>query len=132
MSEREKKKDDPVQKGRPQPHGHEPAYESIMHSPARSVLLGRLPSVFKGQIKGAVLLSGDKISMDGSPLGEFRGECLLVHLDRLSMPIPHAIKIIADAKKLVVFCEITQNDVLVCAGNSLGHKLLFLSLIHSA
>jgi len=119
------------QKQRPPPIPQAGARKSIPQSlkPApESLISPKLLEALRSFIPGAVVDQSGEVSLKGKKIGELCQNRILILQESAGADIPVSLKLMAQAKKMTVFFEITESSVSACAGSGIGQKTIFLQI----
>ncbi len=91
-------------------------------------LAERLRALLPAAIRNTLFIDGrNTVIADGRPIGIMEGGRLLIdHSPMFShIPVPPAMRNIAQAGRMKIFIEVGEKESQICAGDSLGQKKLY-------
>ena len=123
MTEGQKQRLPPI----PQAGARKSIPQSLKPSPDH-LISPKLIEALRSFIPGAVVGPGGEVSLRGKKIGELGQNRILILQEYAPAAIPVSLKLMAQAKKMAIFFEITESSVSACAGSGIGQKTIFLQI----
>jgi len=114
---------------RPASAGKAPAAEGVMVRPGgiSAKLMERMRALLPESARNTLTVDiAGGVNANGQKIGVYEKGRFLISRGPLfsHIPLPSAMRAMAQSKSMVIFIEVTESDACICAGSSLGQKMV--------